>query len=138
MILSFYGRPFFFIYEVEHMKKIIRRGDIFYADLNPIVGSEQGGHVRPCVIIQNNLGNLHSPTVIVAAITSRGAHKQILPTHASLSGAGLLKDNSIVLLEQIRTIDKSRLRERMGKVDEGLMNRVDNAIAVSFGITAEE
>ena len=111
----------------------VKRGDIYYADLSPVVGSEQGG-MRPVLIVQNDMGNRHSPTVIAAAITSQ-IGKARLPTHIELVGQeyGLSKD-SIVLLEQIRTIDKSRLRERMGKVDDSLMNRVDNAIAVSFGL----
>ena len=111
----------------------VRRGDIFYADLSPVVGSEQGG-TRPVLIIQNDMGNRHSPTVIAAAITSQTG-KARLPTHISLSGrsVGLNKD-SIVLLEQVRTIDKRRLREHMGHVDDALMNQVDNAIAVSFGL----
>ena len=111
----------------------VRRGDIFDADLSPVVGSEQGG-TRPVLIIQNDMGNRHSPTVIAAAITSQTG-KARLPTHISLSGrsVGLSKD-SIVLLEQVRTIDKRRLREHMGHVDDALMNQVDNAIAVSFGL----
>ena len=112
---------------------VIRRGDIFYADLRPVVGSEQGG-VRPVLIIQNDVGNRHSPTVICAAITSQ-MNKAKLPTHIELQARsyGLSKD-SVILLEQVRTIDKRRLREHMGHVDEGLMNQVDSAIAVSFGL----
>lgn len=111
----------------------VKRGDIFYADLSPVVGSEQGG-TRPVLIIQNDTGNRHSPTVIAAAITSQTG-KARLPTHISLTGSsyGLSKD-SVVLLEQIRTIDKRRLREHMGRLDDALMNQVDNAIAVSFGL----
>ena len=111
----------------------VRRGDIYIADLDPVVGSEQGG-TRPVLIVQNDTGNKHSPTVIAAAITSQTG-KARLPTHISLSGhdVGLSKD-SVVLLEQIRTIDKRRLREHMGHVDDGLMNQVDSAIAVSFGL----
>ena len=111
----------------------VKRGDIFYADLSPVVGSEQGG-TRPVLIVQNDTGNKHSPTVIAAAITSQTGTAR-LPTHISLSGhdVGLSKD-SVVLLEQIRTIDKRRLREHMGHVDDGLMNQVDSAIAVSFGL----
>ena len=111
----------------------VKRGDIFYADLSPVVGSEQGG-TRPVLIVQNNTGNRHSPTVIAAAITSR-MDKAKLPTHIDLTGhnVGLTKD-SMVLLEQIRTIDKKRLREHMGCLDESLMNKVDAAIAVSFGL----
>ena len=113
----------------------VRRGDIFYADLSPVVGSEQGG-MRPVLIIQNDMGNRHSPTVIAAAITSQ-VNKAKLPTHIELGARtyGLSKD-SVILLEQIRTIDKRRLRERMGKLDEKLMDRVDNAIAVSFGLNS--
>lgn len=111
----------------------VKRGDIYYADLSPVVGSEQGG-MRPVLIVQNDTGNKHSPTVIAAAITSQ-INKARLPTHIELEGRsfGLTKD-SVVLLEQIRTIDKRRLKERMGKLDDKLMNRVDNAIAVSFGL----
>ncbi len=115
------------------MDTTVKRGDIFYADLSPVVGSEQGG-TRPVLIVQNDTGNKHSPTVIAAAITSQ-TNKAKLPTHIELSGrsVGLTKD-SVVLLEQIRTIDKRRLREHMGHVDETMMNQVDNAIAVSFGL----
>ena len=115
------------------MDTTVKRGDIFYADLSPVVGSEQGG-TRPVLIVQNDMGNKHSPTVIAAAITSQ-TNKAKLPTHIELSArsVGLTKD-SVVLLEQIRTIDKRRLREHMGDVDEGMMNQIDNAIAVSFGL----
>ena len=111
----------------------VKRGDIFYADLSPVVGSEQGG-TRPVLIVQNDTGNKHSPTVIAAAITSQTG-KAKLPTHIALTGrdVGLSKD-SIVLLEQIRTIDKRRLREHMGRLDEKQMAMVDDAIAVSFGL----
>ena len=111
----------------------VRRGDIYYADLSPVVGSEQGG-MRPVLIVQNDTGNRHSPTVIAAAITSQTG-KARLPTHIELVGAncGLTRD-SVILLEQIRTIDKSRLRERMGRLDDGTMKQVDNAISVSFGL----
>ena len=112
---------------------IVKRGDIFYADLSPVVGSEQGG-MRPVLIVQNDTGNKHSPTVIAAAITSQTS-KARLPTHIELNAqcVGLMRD-SVILLEQIRTIDKSRLRERMGKLDDNTMTKVDNAIAVSFGL----
>ena len=112
---------------------IVKRGDIFYADLSPVVGSEQGG-MRPVLIVQNDTGNRHSPTVIAAAITSQTG-KAKLPTHIELTAQsyGLTRD-SVILLEQIRTIDKSRLRERMGKLDQATMTKVDNAIAVSFGL----
>ena len=112
---------------------IVKRGDIFYADLSPVVGSEQGG-MRPVLIVQNDTGNKHSPTVIAAAITSQTG-KAKLPTHIELSGqsVGLSRD-SVILLEQIRTLDKSRLREKMGRLDGETMTRVDSAIAVSFGL----
>lgn len=112
----------------------IRRGDIFYADLSPVVGSEQGG-VRPVLIVQNDVGNRYSPTVIAAAITSK-LGKAKLPTHIDVYAdrVGLARD-SVILLEQIRTIDKRRLREHMGHADESVMNQVDSAIAVSFGLT---
>ena len=112
---------------------VVKRGDIFYADLSPVVGSEQGG-VRPVLIVQNDTGNRHSPTVIAAAITSQTG-KARLPTHISLAAmsCGLPKD-SVVLLEQIRTLDKRRLREHMGRVDGTMMKQVDTAIAVSFGL----
>ena len=111
----------------------VRRGDIYYADLSPVVGSEQGG-MRPVLIIQNDTGNRHSPTVIAAAITSQTG-KANLPTHISLAArsCGLTRD-SVILLEQVRTIDKRRLKERMGRLDEPAMHQVDNAIAVSFGL----
>ncbi len=112
---------------------MVKRGDIYYADLSPVVGSEQGG-MRPVLIVQNDTGNKHSPTVIAAAITSQ-LGKAKLPTHIELSAqsVGLSRD-SVILLEQIRTIDKSRLREKMGRLDEDTMTKVDNAIAVSFGL----
>ena len=118
------------------MEQTIKRGDIYYADLSPVVGSEQGG-VRPVLIVQNDVGNRYSPTVIAAAITSQTG-KARLPTHIELSARtyGLSKD-SVVLLEQIRTIDKKRLKERMGRVDDGLMSRIDGALAVSFGLQNE-
>lgn len=111
----------------------IKRGDIYYADLSPVVGSEQGG-LRPVLIIQNDVGNRYSPTVIAAAITSRMG-KNRLPTHIDIHAdeVGLAKD-SIVLLEQIRTLDKRRLKERMGHLDDRTMQTVNSAIAVSFGI----
>ena len=111
----------------------IKRGDIYYADLSPVVGSEQGG-VRPVLIVQNDIGNKYSPTVIAAAITSH-QFKTKLPTHISVDAAvcGLSKD-SVVLLEQIRTIDKKRLKERMGELDSQAMNKVDTALSISFGL----
>ncbi|MEG2421706.1 MAG: type II toxin-antitoxin system PemK/MazF family toxin [Oscillospiraceae bacterium] len=118
------------------MDSSVKRGDIFYADLSPVVGSEQGG-VRPVLIVQNDTGNRHSPTVIAAAITSQTG-KARLPTHIELlaNQYGLPKE-SVVLLEQIRTLDKKRLREKMGRLDEDLMGKVDAAIAVSFGLHGE-
>ena len=114
----------------------IKRGDIFYADLSPVVGSEQGG-VRPVLIVQNDVGNRFSPTVIAAAITRQNS-KANLPTHITLraSGSGLSKD-SVVLLEQIRTIDKKRLKEKMGTLDTISMARVDEALTISFGLSEE-
>ena len=111
----------------------IRRGDIYYADLSPVVGSEQGG-LRPVLIVQNDVGNKYSPTVIAAAITSKMS-KAKLPTHIGVyaNQVGLLKD-SVILLEQIRTIDKTRLKEKMGHLDTEKMNEVNNAITVSFGL----
>lgn len=112
----------------------VKRGDIYYADLSPVVGSEQGG-LRPVLIIQNDIGNRYSPTVIAAAITSRMG-KNKLPTHIEVyaaTGAGLPRD-SVILLEQIRTLDKRRLREKLGHLDEDAMARVNNAISVSFGL----
>lgn len=111
----------------------VKRGEIYYADLSPVVGSEQGG-VRPVLIVQNDIGNRHSPTVIAAAITSQ-REKTKLPTHISLDAVscGLAKD-SVVLLEQVRTLDKKRLKERMGELDSTDMHKVDNALSVSFGL----
>lgn len=119
------------------MDHVVRRGDIYYADLSPVVGSEQGG-IRPVLIIQNDMGNRHSPTVIAAAITSQ-MNKAKLPTHIELVGqnCGLTRD-SVVLLEQIRTLDKRRLREHMGRLEGTLMDDVDRAIAVSFGLGGRE
>lgn len=111
----------------------IKRGEIYYADLSPVIGSEQGG-VRPVLIIQNDVGNKYSPTVIAAAITSQH-NKTKLPTHISVDAdnCGLAKD-SIVLLEQVRTIDKQRLKEKMGCLDTDSMGMVDKALSVSFGL----
>jgi len=112
---------------------IIKRGDIFFADLSPVVGSEQGGH-RPVLVIQNDVGNKYSPTVIVAAITSQ-MNKTKLPTHVEIGmlGNGLTK-NSVVLMEQLRTIDKVRLKEKIGHIDEPAIQRVQNALTVSLGM----
>ena len=112
---------------------IIQRGDIYYADLSPVVGSEQGG-IRPVLVIQNDIGNKYSPTVIAAAITSQ-INKAKMPTHIELAAKdyGLNKD-SVILLEQIRTIDKRRLRDKIGRIDDGLMASVNNALSISFGL----
>jgi len=112
---------------------VIKRGDIFYADLSPVIGSEQGG-IRPVLIVQNDIGNKYSPTVIASAITSQ-INKAKLPTHIELSAKeyGLPKD-SVVLLEQIRTIDKKRLREKIGHLDDELMEKVNEALTISFGL----
>ena len=112
----------------------IKRGDMFYADLSPVIGSEQGG-IRPVLIIQNDTGNKYSPTVIAAAITSQTS-KTKLPTHIEIDSATSgLKNDSVVLTEQIRTIDKSRLKERIGHIeDEKIINKINNALGVSFGL----
>ncbi len=113
----------------------VKRGDIFYADLSPVVGSEQGG-LRPVLIVQNDVGNKYSPTVIAAAITSK-LDKAKLPTHIDVYAEEFgLSKNSVVLLEQIRTLDKRRLREKMGHLDDVLMGRVNDAISISFGLGA--
>lgn len=113
---------------------IVKRGDIFYADLSPVIGSEQGG-VRPVLIIQNDVGNKYSPTIIAAAITSQ-VNKAKLPTHIELDAKtfGLPKD-SVVLAEQVRTIDKRRLKEKIGHLDDEYMEKVNEAITISFGLT---
>ena len=114
------------------MKNIVR-GDIFYADLNPVIGSEQGG-IRPVLIIQNNIGNLYSPTVIVAAMTGKVRRKAKLPTHYIVNGYGGLGEESIILLEQIRTIDKRRLKKYIGQIRQEDMERVNRCLKVSLGI----
>ena len=127
---------YFWRRSVNFVDTIVKRGEIYYADLSPVVGSEQGG-VRPVLIVQNDTGNRHSPTVIAAAITSQ-QNKARLPTHIEIEARtyGLSK-NSVVLLEQMRTLDKRRLRERMGCLDEKAMQRVDGAIAISLGLRAD-
>lgn len=111
----------------------VKRGEIYYADLSPVVGSEQGG-IRPVLIVQNDVGNKYSPTVIAAAITSQ-KEKSKLPTHIELAPdhCGLSRD-SVVLLEQIRTIDKKRLKEKMGSLDPNAMSQVNKALSISFGL----
>ncbi len=113
---------------------IIKRGDIFYADLRPVVGSEQGG-VRPVLIIQNDMGNRHSPTVICAAITSK-MNKAKLPTHVEIDASRyqLVKD-SVILLEQVRTIDKSRLRERVCHLDNEILEKINKALLISLALS---
>lgn len=114
---------------------VIKRGDMFYADLSPVVGSEQGG-IRPVLVIQNDMGNKYSPTVIVSAITSQ-LNKNKLPTHIELNTEKFgLKSDSVILAEQIRTIDKSRLKEKIGHIDDNniIMNQINNALGVSFGL----
>ena len=121
-------------YKIGVRIMVIKRGDMFYADLSPVVGSEQGG-IRPVLIIQNDLGNKYSPTVIAAAITSQ-TNKTKLPTHIEIDGeAQGLKNNSVILTEQIRTIDKSRLKEKIGHInDNNIINKINNALGVSFGL----
>lgn len=114
------------------MRKAIRRGDLFYADLNPVVGSEQGG-IRPVLVIQNDVGNHFSPTVVAAAITSRKA-KNSLPTHILLMNVPGLAPTSLLLLEQLRTIDRKRLRGYIGRISKEKMLEVDAALAISIGI----
>ena len=116
------------------MDRTIKRGDIFYAELNPVVGSEQGG-TRPVLIISNNIGNRHSPTVIIAAITGRTQTKAKLPTHTEVKDVEGLDRDSIILLEQIRTIDKQRLKNHMGTIPNNIMARVDKALAISLAMT---
>ncbi|NLC03123.1 MAG: type II toxin-antitoxin system PemK/MazF family toxin [Tissierellia bacterium] len=114
---------------------MVRRGDVFYADLSPVIGSEQGG-VRPVLVVQNDIGNKYSPTIIIAAITSQ-INKAKLPTHVEITAPeyGLPKD-SVVLLEQIRTIDKKRLREKIGRFNDEMMRSVDDALKISVGLKA--
>ncbi len=115
------------------MNQIIKRGDLYYADLNPVIGSEQGGY-RPVLVIQNDIGNQYSPTMIVAPINSQIIHKSHLPTHVRLLRVPPLKKDSIILLEQIRTIDRERLGEFIGSLNDILMKQVDYALAVSVGL----
>ncbi len=111
---------------------MIKRGDIYYADLSPVVGSEQGG-LRPVLIVQNDVGNKFSPTVIAAAITSQ-TNKTKLPTHIPLDDKCGLSKESVILLEQMRTLDKTRLKEKMGHINDHLMSQVNHAISVSLGL----
>ena len=116
------------------MDRTIKRGDVFYAELNPVIGSEQGG-TRPVLIISNDIGNSHSPTVIIAAITGRTQTKAKLPTHTEVKDVKGLDKDSIILLEQIRTIDKQRLKQHMGTMPTDIMARVDKALAISLAMT---
>jgi mRNA interferase MazF len=119
--------------EGDGMTVAIKRGDLYYADLSPVVGSEQGG-VRPVLIVQNDIGNKYSPTVIAAAITSQ-INKAKLPTHIEISAKDYcLQKDSVILIEQIRTIDKKRLREKIGQLDSKLMKKVNEALSISFGL----
>jgi len=118
---------------LKFMERSIVRGDLYYADLSPVVGSEQGG-IRPVLIIQNNTGNRFSPTLIVTAITSKADSKANLPTHILLHAVHGLERDSLALLEQVRTIDRRRIREYIGTLDEKNMERINQALAVSFGL----
>lgn len=113
---------------------LVKRGDLYYADLSPVIGSEQGG-VRPVIVIQNDIGNRYSPTIIVAAVTSQ-INKAKLPTHIEIEAYryGLTKD-SVVLLEQVRTIDKKRLKEKIGRFDDEVMKKIDEALKTSLGLS---
>lgn len=117
-------------------KHKVRRGDVYYADLSPVIGSEQGG-VRPVLILQNDVGNRHSPTVIVAAITAQ-MQKKRLPTHIPLAGKSLaLSHDSVILLEQLRTIDKQRLKDRIAHLGPEIMTKVDHALTISVGLNSK-
>lgn len=111
---------------------LIKRGDVFYADLNPAVGSEQGG-IRPVLVVQNDIGNMHSPTVVILPISS--AKKPNLPVHAKVDKTNLLKEGSIALAEQIRTIDKCRLKSYVGSLDAEVMKQVDEVIKISLEVS---
>ena len=110
---------------------IIKRGDIFYADLDPVVGSEQGG-IRPVLVVQNNIGNRYSPTLVVLPLST--AKKNYLPTHIHICGSKSLPRDSIVLAEQIRTIDRNRLREYVGSIDKEIMDEINRAMKISIGV----
>lgn len=118
------------------MKREIKRGDLYYADLDPVIGSEQGG-TRPVIIIQNDIGNRFSPTIIVVAAITSQIDKPLLPTHVQLKNVPRLAKNSLVLLEQIRTIDRLRLKKYIGALTEQVMHTVDHALAVSLGLCEE-
>ena len=125
------GDGYFFRRSVNFVDTSVKRGDIYYADLSPVVGSEQGG-IRPVLIIQNDVGNLHSPTVICAAITSK-MNKAKLPTHVAIeAGRYQVGRDSVILLEQLRTIDKRRLKDRVCHLDGEMLKRVNKALQVSL------
>lgn len=117
------------------MKTTIKRGEIYYANLNPVIGSEQGGR-RPVLIISNDVGNRHSPTVIIVPITSRVHTKAKLPTHTEINSFEGLDKNSLILAEQIRTIDKRRLEDYIGKLPENLLSKLNRTLAISIDLTA--
>lgn len=114
---------------------VVKRGDVFYADLDPIIGSEQGG-VRPVMVVQNNVGNKYSPTIVVLPISS--AKKTNMPTHIRICGSKMLPKNSIVLAEQIRTIDRNRLQNYVGSVGLEVMEKVDKAVKISIGVGVDD
>lgn len=118
------------------MPRKIYRGEMYFADLSPVVGSEQGGY-RPVLVIQNNIGNLHSPTVIVAAISGRTSTKANISTHHKVRAYAGLKEESLVLLEQIRTLDKKRLQEYIGQLNQSDMKKIDHCLAVSLKLNIE-
>ncbi len=120
-----------FIEYIVMERSMVKRGELYYADLSPVVGSEQGG-IRPVLIVQNDVGNKYSPTVIAAAITSQ-LNKAKLPTHIALRESCTLPKDSVVLLEQIRTIDKARLQDRIGEVNSDTMKKVNSALMISLG-----
>lgn len=114
---------------------VVKRGDVFYADLDPIIGSEQGG-VRPVLVVQNNVGNKYSPTVVVLPISS--AKKTNMPTHIHIFGSKMLPNDSVILAEQIRTIDRNRLRNYVGSVGFEIMDKVDKAVKISIGVNVND
>lgn len=119
-----------FTYLQEVRILIVKKGEVYYADLNSVIGCEQGGY-RPVIIVQNNIGNFHSPTTIIVPVTAR-MRKKALPTHIKVKGAGLPK-KSIALLEQLRTIDKSRLKEKIGEITRTSLNKIDKGLLISLG-----
>lgn len=114
---------------------LVKRGDIFYADLNPVVGSEQGG-IRPVLVVQNNVGNKYSPTVVVLPLST--AKKHYLPTHIHIRGSKTLPKDSVILAEQIRTVDRNRLRDYIGSLDAEMMNEINKAMKISIGVDFDD